>query len=180
MHDPVAIVGHRFASAFSRYDVPQAQVVANKLRIAYKHIDEVLWDDWVSRFREREPSNPWDEAFELFEARKASALAERSYLFNKRIHDAYWYAETFGLDWPCRAQSRRFGGSHMSRQTTVYKETIYASAILPNDQQWKVMERTIGDPDEIEDRRELFLEHYRTPRNHQVLANAGGSQGLHL
>ncbi len=176
LHDPVAIVGHRFASSFSRYDVPQAQVVANKLRIAYKHFDEGLWDDWVSRYREREPSNPWEEAFALFEARKGSAESERSYLFNKRIYDSYWYAETFGLDWPGRAHSRRFGaGSHPGSRSIMNKEPIYASAISENDRPLKLSARTMIDQDEIEDRRELFLEHYRAPRNRQVLANADGS-----
>ncbi len=179
-HDPTAIVGHRFASSFSRYDVPQAEVVANKLRIAYKHFDDALWDDWVSRYREREPGNPWDEAFDLFEDRKASAVVERSYLFTKRIHDAYWYAETFELDWPRRAHSRRFGGgSHMISQKIINKEWSYSNAISSHDRSMKLMERTIGDQDDIEDRRELFLEHYRAPRNHRVLANADGAGRAH-
>ncbi len=107
LHDPEAVVGHRFRGSFDNFSVPLEHIVVNQLRMARKHFTLAAWTDWVSRCRQHHqgsvPDHPeglWALAWNLFEAERVSVEHERSYLLGNRQRDEFWYAERFGLDWP--------------------------------------------------------------------------------
>ena len=107
LHDPEAVVGHRFQSKFENFHVPVEQLVANQLRLARKNLTDSVWSEWVDRCRGRypgklddHPEGLWARAWKLFAELRASVENERSYLFARRVHDEFWYASRFGLPWP--------------------------------------------------------------------------------
>ncbi|MFO0915200.1 MAG: glycosyltransferase [Pirellulales bacterium] len=100
LHDPRAVVGHRFQQVFNAYEVPRGYFVANQLRMARKTFVDSLWHDWLGEFREKQPMLEWKQAWEIFCARRGSIEVERAYLLRHRRHDEFWYADRFGLDWP--------------------------------------------------------------------------------
>ncbi|HUY87903.1 MAG TPA: galactosyltransferase-related protein [Pirellulales bacterium] len=107
LHDPDAVIGHRFRAAFDNFSVPMEHLLANQLRMARKNFTEVTWSDWVDRCRARHvgrlPEHPeglWALAWELFQADRASVEHERTRLLGHRWRDEFWYAERFGLEWP--------------------------------------------------------------------------------
>lgn len=107
LHDPQAVIGHRFREAFDNYSAPLEHVLANQLRMARKNFTQAVWADWVDRSRQRNPErlaeHPeglWAHVWHLFEADQASADHERAYLHANRVHDEFWYADRFGLKWP--------------------------------------------------------------------------------
>jgi GT2 family glycosyltransferase len=107
LHDPEAVVGHRFRASFDNYDVPVEHTVVNQLRMARKNFTQGVWSDWVDRCRlghlGRLPDHPeglWARVWELFEEQRASVEQERGYLLARRQRDEFWYAERFGLTWP--------------------------------------------------------------------------------
>ena len=107
LHDPEASVGHRFQRKFRNYVVPAEQMLVNRLRMARKNFTHGVWADWLERCRRRtpqklsgHPEGLWRHVWELFEARRASVEAERSYIQAHSERDEFWYAERFGLSWP--------------------------------------------------------------------------------
>ncbi|HUY88541.1 MAG TPA: galactosyltransferase-related protein, partial [Pirellulales bacterium] len=107
LHDPDAVIGHRFRAAFDNFSVPMEHLLANQLRMARKNFTEATWSDWVDRCRARHvgriadhPEGLWALAWELFQAGRASVEHERTMLLGHRRHDEFWYAERFGLEWP--------------------------------------------------------------------------------
>ena len=100
LHDPAAVIGHRFRSSFDDYTVPMEHPVANQIRMARKNFTEPVWREWVERARIRHPAWLWQLAWSAFEERRASAEGEREYLMANRVRDEFWYASRFGLDWP--------------------------------------------------------------------------------
>lgn len=107
LHDPEAVVGHRFRASFDNYSVPTEHVVANQLRMARKHFTLATWSEWVDRCRQRNPHRAsehpeglWALAWEVFLADRRSIEQERAYLLGHRTRDEFWYAERFGLEWP--------------------------------------------------------------------------------
>ncbi len=107
LHDPDAVVGHRFRAKFDNYDVPMEHFVVNQLRMAWKNFTRGVWSDWVDRARQRHagrlvdhPEGLWAHVWDLFTAGRASADQERAYLHAKRPRDEFWYAERFGLTYP--------------------------------------------------------------------------------
>lgn len=107
LHDPEAVVGHRFRASFDNYDVPVEHTVVNQLRMARKNFTHGVWSEWLDRCRMRHPGrlpeHPeglWARVWELFEAQRASVEQERAYLQARRVRDEFWYAERFGLTWP--------------------------------------------------------------------------------
>jgi len=100
LHDPAALIGHRFRTSFDNYAVPLEHPVANQVRMARKNFTEVVWRDWIKRARDRHPAWLWDLAWSAFEERRASVEEEREYLMTHRVRDEFWYARRFGLDWP--------------------------------------------------------------------------------
>ena len=112
LHDPDAVIGHRFRDRFDTFEVPADQFTANQLRMARKNFTQGTWSDWVDRCREHHggrlvdhPEGLWARIWKLFEADRPSAESERSYLQGRRERDEFWYAERFGLTWP-RLHSR--------------------------------------------------------------------------
>lgn len=100
LHDPRVIIGHRFQKAFTTYTAPTEDIVANRLRIAYKALAPERWRKWLDKFRVEHGGSLWYPAWDLFCARRVSAECERLYLWQHRVHDEVWYARQFGLKWP--------------------------------------------------------------------------------
>jgi GT2 family glycosyltransferase len=94
-----AVIGHRFRRE-DEFDAPQAQVVANELRMARKHFTEAVWDDWLKRFHARHPAEVAQEAWQLFLAGREELERRREELLARRLQDEFWYAQRFRLDWP--------------------------------------------------------------------------------
>ncbi|MEI8021223.1 MAG: glycosyltransferase, partial [Schlesneria sp.] len=99
LHDPQAIIGHRFRQSFDNYSVPNEHVIANQLRFARKHFTSAVWAQWVEACRMRSnsaltdhPEGLWARAWQLFEERRESVEQERHYLQSRRVHDEFWYA----------------------------------------------------------------------------------------
>jgi len=116
LHDPSAVIGHKFQNQFERYAVPAEHVVVNELRAARKNFSSSVWDDWVEQRRMRSlgplaehPEGLWARAWSLFEEGRPSAEQERSYLQSRRTRDEFWYAERFGLAWPRLESIQRAG-----------------------------------------------------------------------
>ncbi len=111
LHDPRAIIGHRFRRKFDNFRVSVESVLANQLRTARKNFSEPVWEDWLSRFRSRQPSAQWEKAWELFQEGQPSAERERRYLHENRKRDEFWFARRFSLPWPRKralpSESRR-------------------------------------------------------------------------
>lgn len=107
LHDPEAVVGHRFRKTFDNYRVPLAQLAVNQLRMARKNFTDGVWSAWLASCRERYqgdlpdyPEGLWARIWELFQERRESVEHQRSYLLARRRHDEFWYAAKFGLGWP--------------------------------------------------------------------------------
>lgn len=106
LHDPRAIVGHRFRKSFDNFSVPVEHLLLNQLRMARKNFTHGVWAEWLEQTRKRHsgklvdhPEGLWTHAWKLFEETRASVETERSYLMANRVWDEFWYAERFGLRW---------------------------------------------------------------------------------
>jgi glycosyltransferase involved in cell wall biosynthesis len=115
LHDPNAVVGHRFQQEFENYSVPWEDLISNQLRMARKNLTQSVWSQWVGEARQRltgslpgHPEGVWALAWQMFQENRASVEQERSYLHARRTRDEFWYAERFGLSWP-RLQGRAEG-----------------------------------------------------------------------
>lgn len=162
LHDPHAAIGHRFQSGFANYSVPMEQVLVNQLRMARKHFTEAVWQEWLARWRTRNGPPLWQDAWTLFEARRASVERERDYLFANRVHDEFWYAEYFHLPWPICPRV-----AAASSQPNLNRSPIGRHAGSPSVQQ---AETEL----DLEDAFERYLDHYRNPRNRRILPQAQG------
>jgi GT2 family glycosyltransferase len=76
LNDPGAMIGHRFQASFESYTVPMEHVLANQLRMARKTFIELVWQEWLQRWRGRNPAALCDAAWKLFEARRESVERE--------------------------------------------------------------------------------------------------------
>lgn len=110
LHDPAAVVGHRFQSKFDNYSAPRENLVANQLRMARKNFTHSVWAGWVEQCRQRttgelpeHPEGLWARAWQIFEADRPSVEAEQSHVQMLRTRDEFWYATRFGLAWPSLA-----------------------------------------------------------------------------
>ena len=119
LHDPGALIGHRFRDTFDNYSVPAEDVPYNELRMAFKNFTESVWEDWLTAARLRHAGNPggypeglWARAWHLLQVNRPSAEGERSYLFARRPYDEFWYAKRFGLAWPRLAASGQLLPAH--------------------------------------------------------------------
>jgi glycosyltransferase involved in cell wall biosynthesis len=100
LFDASAMIGHRFRRGFDTFSVSDECVAVNKLRMARKNFSDPVWNDWLRKFRARQPKKRWETAWGLFREHEKSAERERKYLQAHRKHDEFWYARRFGLDWP--------------------------------------------------------------------------------
>ncbi|HAK96986.1 MAG TPA: hypothetical protein DCM87_18850 [Planctomycetes bacterium] len=98
--DVSVTIGHRFRRAFTTYAVAHESVLANKLRMARRHLGEAHWRRWAARVRGQEPADVWRRAWKLFSLRRASVEADRRYFMARRVHDEFWWAEHCGAVWP--------------------------------------------------------------------------------
>jgi GT2 family glycosyltransferase len=120
LHDPNAIVAHRFRKQFDNFSVPVEHLLLNQIRMARKNFTHGVWSEWLERCRGRHsgrlsehPEGLWAYAWELFEEHRASVEAERAYLMSRRTRDEFWYAERFNLAWP-RLLGERFEPSPLA------------------------------------------------------------------
>ena len=107
VHDPIAIVGHRFQSTFNNYDVPIEHVVVNHLRMARKNFTDAVWAQWLDGYCDQKfrtmcdnPRHVWNLARVLFAGGRRSLEQERRCLQKHRLQDEFRYAAKFGLVWP--------------------------------------------------------------------------------
>jgi glycosyltransferase involved in cell wall biosynthesis len=100
LHDPTAVIGHRFQKAFTTYKAPDEHRVANRLRMAYKILPPPLWREWLEQFRPRHSPEQWHRAWDIFTIHRGTAEVERVYLWQRQKLDAVSYARRFGLPWP--------------------------------------------------------------------------------
>lgn len=128
LHDPGAVIAHRFRRGFDNFDVPLENLVANQLRMARKNFTHGVWAEWVARCRKRHtgdledhPEGLWTTIWQLFEERRKSVEQERAYLMSRRVRDEFWYAERFNLLWP------RMSGERVEPGPTAFSATAQAS-----------------------------------------------------
>jgi len=107
LHDPKAVVGHRFRTTYDGFDAPIDHFIVNQLRMAWKNFTEGVWNEWLDRTRRRHcqqlsehPEGLWARVWKMFCEGRDSADAERAHLHGHRAHDEFWYADRFGLNWP--------------------------------------------------------------------------------
>ncbi|TWT62897.1 glycosyltransferase [Rubinisphaera italica] len=100
--DAEVVIGHRFRRTFDNFTVVHAHILANELRFARKHFEDRAWKQWLNARRSSMPVNAWQAGWDLFETNLASIETEMNSLQSRRVHDEYWYAEQFGLNWPGR------------------------------------------------------------------------------
>ncbi len=53
LHDPAAVVGHRFRATFNNYAVPPDHIAVNEFRTARKHLSDPHWTEWLEMARLR-------------------------------------------------------------------------------------------------------------------------------
>ena len=168
LHDPQAAIGHRFRSSFDNYWVPQEHLLANELRMARKLFGDETWYDWRQRWRERNDSHACDRAWSIFNQRRDSVEHERAYLFAHRLHDEYWFAEEFSLDWPVRGALRTDSDPGVSPESLLPAE----ESRLHDAFQMKASEADKHAPlgrSRFPTPAERFREHLRAPRNRGTL-----------
>jgi GT2 family glycosyltransferase len=107
LHDPAAVVAHRFQRFFEGYEVTAEYPLANQIRSARKHFTQSVWEDWLERAQQRStkklwghPEGVWARAWEVFQQDRKSAEHERAYLLGRRERDEFWYANRFERAWP--------------------------------------------------------------------------------
>jgi GT2 family glycosyltransferase len=105
LHAPDPVIGHRFQTDFASYAVPAAHVDANMLRFARKTLGDAAWSSWIGRFDAERGSEWWQRTWAAYVEGKLSLERERKYLLAHRKNDEYWFAATFGQDWPRTGQA---------------------------------------------------------------------------
>lgn len=126
LHDPNAVIGHRFQSTFRNYSVPMEHLLVNQLRMAYKNFTVDVWKEWLERCQLRHlgavadhPEGLWAQAWSLFNKERHDVENERSYLLSNRAHGEFWYAQKFGLAWPVMAAGSHSAPLHLPRGLTM-------------------------------------------------------------
>lgn len=102
LHDPDSVIGHRFSGRFDNFTVAQANVLANKMRMARKSFADPTWREWIRKSRSRRSKKTWNVAWKVFQKYRISVERERERLLSRRVHDEFWFARRFGLKWPRR------------------------------------------------------------------------------
>jgi hypothetical protein len=100
LHDPTAVIGHRFQSSFATYTAPKENLIANKLRMAYKIFPSEIWAVWLPSFRSWQRADAWHKAWDIFTRHRGTAEVERVHLAQRQKCDVLDYARRFGLEWP--------------------------------------------------------------------------------
>ena len=119
LHDPQAVVGHRFQTTFDNYSVPQEHVLINQLLMTYKSFTPNVWMSWVELFLQDNCDGIAEGAddrkghiWNSFNRERVHVELERSFLQTHKIHDECWYARRFGLGWPLTAAGNDCLGSY--------------------------------------------------------------------
>ncbi|MEI8383105.1 MAG: glycosyltransferase [Planctomycetota bacterium] len=139
LHDPQAVIGHRFQQKFENFQVPVEQLIANQMRLARKNFTESVWADWADRCRRRypgkltdHPEGLWARAWSLYSQWQASVEYERSYLQARRVHDEFWYADRFGMNWPRLQVADAFTEPPTTAPLTVASESVSQPEPVPS------------------------------------------------
>ena len=117
LHDPQAVVGHRFRNKFDNYDAPIEGFLVNQLRMARKNFTPAVWCQWVEATRQRHakhvteyPEGLWARVWTMFEAGRASATERQS--ANRRLPG---HAKSPGRPAPCSESAQRFSRTESAR-----------------------------------------------------------------
>lgn len=101
--DAAAVVGRRPR----RHAAPADQILADRIRLAYKHLTHGVWSEWLERTRERypdrEPDHPeglWARAWRRFKHGRPGVEDDRAFIMARRVRDEFDYADRAGLTWP--------------------------------------------------------------------------------
>ncbi len=100
LHDPEPVIGHRFRGAVEGQVLPWEHLLCNQLRMARKIFSDPVWFDWLDRYSVYQPADLWEAGWRQYLAGNESLERERAYLMANRRHDEFWYARTFGQEWP--------------------------------------------------------------------------------
>jgi len=126
--------------------------MANQLRMARKNFTETIWSYWVQAARERfsqasldVPEGIWARGWALFEAGRESVEQERAYLLAHRVHDEFWYARYFALDWP-QVDSGTPTKPRLTDNTTSQTPAIYRSSRRLSVSQPFARKQELADP----------------------------------
>ena len=90
---------------------------------------------------------------------------EREYLLANRVHDEFWFAEHFHLSWPVRPRT-----PDLSSQTNF--QPLAGTSRLPAEASSLPAAATADDKLTLDDGFERYLDHYRQPRNREILPQA--------
>jgi hypothetical protein len=84
LHDPEAMIAHRFQRAFGGYKVEPEYTLANHIQTARKHFTQSVWEEWLGRAQQQQrrklkdcPEGLWARAWEIFQQDKQSAECGR-------------------------------------------------------------------------------------------------------
>ena len=100
LHDPEPVIGHRFRQLVEGQVMPWEHLLCNQLRMARKIFSDAVWFDWLDRYSVQQPAALWEAGWQQYLAGNESLERERAYLMANRCHDEFWYARTFGQEWP--------------------------------------------------------------------------------
>lgn len=100
LNDPNAVIGHRFRSSFDNYPLSAVEPAVNTIRMARKHFDDRLWDEWMVGFRDRCHPEFYGRVWLAYQESQDTLEEERRYLAERRTRDEYWFADYFNLSWP--------------------------------------------------------------------------------
>ena len=126
LHDPAAVIGHRFRTGFDGYAVPEEHLLVNQLRMARKHFTDPTWFSWLDRFSARYPADFWETVWSQYLDGYESLERERAYLMANRVRDEFWYAAAFGMAWPGRGPERQ------ARHPSVPPIPLIAASAIPS------------------------------------------------
>lgn len=100
LHDPEAVIGHRFQERFTTYKATQERVDGNRLRMLRKSVSEDDWREWREEFRQSNLTGTWEMAWRYFSQHRGSVEVERQFLRHYGAMSAREYSQRFSLGWP--------------------------------------------------------------------------------
>ncbi len=131
LHDPAAVIAHRFREKFDNYHVPMQDLIANQLRMAYKNFTPInlagMGRTLPSSLSEPPPRAPGRSVGLRLGTFPAAARERRRrarlFAVPPPDGDEFWYAERFGLSWPAL---RRMHAEQMEIFPRTFETTLAA------------------------------------------------------
>ena len=145
LHDSAAIVGHRYQLQFDRYEVPPVHVIVNQMRMARKSLSSNVWEEWLVRYSTRVPKKLWLQSWRMFKQYRDSVEQERDYLMANRVHDEFWYAEQFHLNWPSIVNEEEEGEEEEEEEGTPFPGSVPSPSPSPGGHRRDVITATVAN-----------------------------------